>query len=114
MQNEKNNSKIQEKFSLKLPVEETKDLIAVHNLSQEELLKTLKLGGFPMPSVAIVKAQNGHNEFGDVSVIFDKNTIDPSKSGNKVYGGDVLTPTFPDVNYEINLENAVKTMLSEE
>ena len=114
MQNEKNNSKIQEKFSLKLPVEETKDLIAVHNLTQEELLKTLKLGGFPMPSVAIVKAQNGHNEFGDVSVIFDKNTIDPSKSGNKVYGGDVLTPTFPDVDYEINLENAVKTMLSEE
>ena len=43
-------------FSLKLPVEETKDLIAVHNLTQEELLKTLKLGGFPMPSVAIVKA----------------------------------------------------------
>ena len=114
MQNEKNNSKVQEKFSLKLPVEETKDLIAVHNLTQEELLKTLKLGGFPMPSVAIVKAQNGHNEFGDVSVIFDKNTIDPSKSGNKVYGGDVLTPTFPDVDYEINLENAVKTMLSEE
>lgn len=102
------------RFSLKLPVEETKDLIAVHNLTQEELLKTLKLGGFPMPSVAIVKAKNGHNEFGDVSVIFDKNTIDPSKSGNKVYGGDVLTPTFPDVNYEINLENAVKTMLSEE
>ena len=114
MQNEKNNSKVQEKFSLKLPVEETKDLIAVHNLSQEELLKTIKLGGFPMPSVAIVKAQNGHNEFGDISVIFDKNTIDPSKSGNKVYGGDVLTPTFPDVDYEINLENAVKTMLSEE
>lgn len=95
-----NNSKIQEKFSLKLPVEETKDLIAVHNLSQEELLKTLKLGGFPMPSVAIVKAQNGHNEFGDVSVIFDKNTIDPSKSGNKVYGGDAWTPSFPTIEYK--------------
>ena len=100
MQNEKNNSKVQEKFSLKLPVEETKDLIAVHNLSQEELLKTLKLGGFPMPSVAIVKAQNGHNEFGDVSVIFDKNTIDPSKSGNKVYGGDAWTPSFPTIEYK--------------
>ena len=95
-----NNSKIQEKFSLKLPVEETKDLIAVHNLSQEELLKTLKLGGFPMPSVAIVKAQNGHNEFGDISVIFDKNTIDPSKSGNKVYGGDAWTPSFPTIEYK--------------
>ena len=87
-------------FSLKLPVEETKDLIAVHNLSQEDLLKTLKLGGFPMPSVAIVKAQNGHNEFGDVSVIFDKNTIDPSKSGNKVYGGDAWTPSFPTIEYK--------------
>lgn len=96
----KNSDKDNTRFSLKLPVEETKDLIAVHNLTQEDLLKTLKLGGFPMPSVAIVKAQNGHNEFGDVSVIFDKNTIDPSKSGNKVYGGDAWTPSFPTIEYK--------------
>ena len=52
-----NNSNIQEKpkFSLKEPVEGTKDLIAVHNISETNLLKSLELGGFPMPSIAIMK-----------------------------------------------------------
>lgn len=40
-------------FSLKESVEETKDLIAVHNLFEEKLLKSLNLGGLPMPSIAV-------------------------------------------------------------
>ena len=58
------------RFSLSKPVEETRDLIAVHNLSAENLLKTLKLKGFAAPSIAITKAKNGWGKFGDVSVIF--------------------------------------------
>ena len=34
-------------------VEETKDLVALHNLSEEKLLKVISLGGFPMPSIAV-------------------------------------------------------------
>lgn len=64
-------------FSMRKPVEETKDLIAVHNTSESKLESTLKLGGFPMPSIAIVKAEQGHSEFGDISVVFGKDTIDP-------------------------------------
>ncbi len=45
------------KFSLKEEVEETRDLIAVHNLMAEKILKAFKLGGFPMPSIAITKAK---------------------------------------------------------
>ena len=44
------------KFSLKDPVEKTKDLIAVHNISESNLLKSLDLGGFPMPSIAVMAA----------------------------------------------------------
>ena len=33
------------KFSLKKPVEQTKTLVALHNLTAEKLLKSLKLGG---------------------------------------------------------------------
>lgn len=66
-----------EKFSMRKPVEETGDLIAVHNISESKLESTLKLGGFPMPSIAIVKAEQGHSEFGDISVVFGKDTIDP-------------------------------------
>ena len=96
-------TKPEKRFSLTSTVEQTKDLIAVHNMTTSELEKTLDLGGFPMPSIAIIKAADGHAEFGDVSVVFGKDTIDPQKSTrNKVYGGDAWTPTFPAIEYKAN------------
>ena len=94
------------RFSLKLPVEETKDLIAVHNLNADKLSSALKLGGLPSPSIAIVKAKQGHDTFGDITMVFDKVTIDPKNKKNKVYGSDAWTPTKPEINYEVNTENA--------
>ncbi len=96
------------RFSLKEPIEETNDLIAQHNLSAENLRKAFRLGGFPMPSIAITKADVGHTNFGEISLIFDKATIDPADSRNKVYGADAWTPTFPAIDYEINDKKASK------
>lgn len=91
------------RFSLSAPVEETKELVAVHNMQSSELLKTLDLGGLPMPSIAIIKAQSGHSEYGDVSLLFNKETIDPKfMRANKVYGGDAWTPTYPTIEYKAN------------
>lgn len=91
------------RFSLKEPVEETKDLLAVHNLKAEDLEGSLDLGGFPMPSIAIIKADAGHDAYGEYSAIFDKSTIDPSVTKkNVVYGGDAWTPTFPSVQHKAN------------
>lgn len=91
------------RFSLSAPVEETKELVAVHNMKTSELLKTLDLGGLPMPSIAIIKAQSGHSEYGDVSLLFNKETIDPKfMRANKVYGGDAWTPTYPTIEYKVN------------
>lgn len=83
-----------------------KNLVAVHNLSEEKLRKVLDLGGMPMPSVAITKAAMGHGEFGAVSFVFDKESVNPSDRRNKVYDGDAWTPTFPAVGYKLN---AVRT-----
>ena len=89
------------RFSLSKPVEETKDLVAVHNLRGAELIKSLELGGLPMPSIAIIKAQTSHEKYGDVSLIFPKETIDPQFfRANKVYGGDAWTPTYPKIEYK--------------
>ena len=44
------------KFSLREPVERTKDLVAVHNLTEQNLRDAFYLGGLPMPSIAVVKA----------------------------------------------------------
>lgn len=96
-------TKEEKRFSLSSNVEQTKDLIAVHNMTAAELEKSLDLGGLPMPSIAIIKAADGHSEYGDVSLVFGKDTIDPKKSArNKVYGGDAWTPTFPKIDYKAN------------
>lgn len=101
------NSNVNNNFSLKDSVEEKGELIAVHNLSEEKLLKTLSLGGLPMPSIAVLKAKEGHSQYGDISLIFDKSTIDPqATSANKVYSGDAWTPTYPFIEYKPN-ENVV-------
>lgn len=96
-------SKPEKRFSLSSNVEQTKDLIAVHNMTAAELEKSLDLGGFPMPSIAIIKAADGHSKYGDTSIVFGKDTIDPKKSvRNKVYGGDAWTPEFPEIDYKAN------------
>lgn len=95
------------RFSMKEPVEETEELIAIHNLSFDKLNKTLELGGLPMPSIAITKARQGHTKFGEVSLVFGKDTIDPEgSSANTVYSGDAYTPTFPSIDYELNEKKA--------
>ena len=97
------------KFSLKDPVEKTKDLIAVHNISESNLLKSLDLGGFPMPSIAVMRARqaDANADYGDISVVFRKDTIDPEVNrSNKVYGGDAWTPRFPTIEHEIDYDQA--------
>ena len=84
------------RFSLSNEVEETNDMVAVHNLTEDKLLKTLNLGGFPMPSIAVTKADKGHSTYGNISVVLRKDTIDPKKSPkNDVYSGDAGSSVFP-------------------
>lgn len=90
------------RFYMEDTAEEVKDLIAVHNLSADKLESAFGLGGFPMPSIAVTKADMGHEKFGDISLIFDKETINPADRRNKVYSGDAWTPSFPTVEYKIS------------
>ena len=83
-------------------IEETKNLVALHNLSEEKLLKVLQLGGFPMPSIAVTKAELSHTDYGNITVIFGKETISPTDRRNKVYKRDAWTPTMPQVDVKFN------------
>ena len=95
------------KFSMNVPVEETKDLVAVHNVDERALERSLELGGLPMPSIAVIKAEQGHSKYGPISLVFGKDTIDPQRnSENKVYGGDGYTPTAPQIDYKVDTEKA--------
>lgn len=100
-------SKNNVKFSMDVPVEETKELVAVHNVDERALERSLELGGLPMPSIAVIKAEQGHSKYGPISLVFGKDTIDPQRnSENKVYGGDGWTPTKAPVEYEVNYDAA--------
>lgn len=93
----------QTRFQMDKPIEKTKDLIAVHNLTTEQLLANIGLGGFPSPSIAIIKDSMAHTKYGDTSILFNRETIDPEfMRKNKVYGGDAWTPTFPRIEYKVN------------
>lgn len=96
-------------FSIDVPVEETRDLVAIHNTTESKLLSALELGGLPSPSIAIMKAQNisANNEFGDISLVFDKKTIDPQESNaNKVYSSDAYTPISVKAEHKLNEKKA--------
>lgn len=102
-------------FSVKDPVEKKGTLLAVHNLTEEKLKKFLALGGAPMPSIAVTRSDVEHSNFGDISLIFDKSTIDLKASKkNTVYSADAWTPTFPQIEYETNkkVDNAVYSRLT--
>lgn len=98
-----------EKFSLD---EEDKDLVATHNISSQNLMNLINDfngEGLPVPSIAIEKAENLHDNFGDVTLLFNKDTIDPeADSRNKVYNRDAWTSTFPEVEVKIKDEELQK------
>lgn len=103
------NVKPKTRFSLDEPVEETKTLVAMHNMTEEKLRRTLDIGAWPSPSIAIVKAKDGHTNYGEYSAVFPRETIDPQRSSkNKVYGGDAWTPTRSNarVEYEVDQSKA--------
>ena len=78
-----------------------KDLVAYHNVSTGKLREAIKLGGLPMPSLAITKRDIPFGDFGEITLIGGKGMIDPRKSrANEVFSRDAYTVRKPVVNYE--------------
>lgn len=79
-----------------------KDLVVYHNVSTGKLREAIKLGGLPMPSLAITKKDIPFGDFGEITLIGDKDMIDPRKSrSNEVFSRDAYTVRKPVVNYEV-------------
>ena len=98
---------VKNKLDVSTAVEESKRFIAVHNLSERNLLRTLKLEGIPMPSIAVTNPKLGWNKFGEISLLFRRDAVDPESSEkNKIYGADAWTPTFPLIEYEADADRS--------
>ena len=94
-------ARVDGKFSLKGVVEDNGTLLALHNLTEDKLRSALRLGGFPMPSIAVTRADIPHTNFGDITLVMSRQTVDPrANRRNTVYSADAWTPTFPAIEYE--------------
>ena len=78
-------------------------LMAIHNLTEDKMKGILELGGFPIPSIAVTNNYTSNANFGEISVLFDKNTIDPEmNAANKVYSRDAYTTRIPKIANKLN------------
>lgn len=77
------------------------ELIIQHNLTAEKLLHASRLGGLPVPSLAIVRADDAMVNFGEITLIGPKEMAEPG-GDTKVFGADVYAPRYPTVHYQID------------
>lgn len=77
-----------------------KNLVTIHNLSPENLRHAEKMGGLAVPSMAIARVEHPPTGFGKISLIADKDLIDPAASSqNRVFNADIYSPRYPSINY---------------
>ena len=81
---------------------EQRDLMMTHNLSVSNLLHAHKMGGIPVPSLAITKKDMPLTGFGEITLMGSKDLADPKGYAKpKVYGADIYSPRYPSVTYDI-------------
>lgn len=81
-----------------------RNLVAYHNISADGLSKALKLGGLPVPSIAITNKDIEYNNFGDISLVIPKEVVDPKTT--PIFNRDAWTQTFPHILKAWREENA--------
>ena len=97
---DKKNNRHNKQYSLS----KDKSLIAINNIGTTQLEDSLELGGLPVSSIAILNSlvNYNHESFGDISLVFDIETIDLNNKQNKMYSSDVYSGRFPRIAYKYN------------
>jgi hypothetical protein len=86
-------------------VEAGKEMIVHHNISPQKLANVEKVGGMPVPSIAVSNVDNPMLNFGDISLIGSKEMAIPSAK-NPVYGFDAYTARAPKIDYQMDSKSA--------
>lgn len=69
-------------------------LMAVHNLSADNLIFADKMGGLAVPSIGVVTQDaGGVDGFGEITLIGRKDLVDPARE--RVFSSDAYTARFP-------------------
>ena len=88
---------------------EEKNLVVYHKISKDSLNKAIDLGGMPVPSLAIVKKDTDFVGFGGITLVGNKDMVNPQNAKNKVYNRDVWSTTFPEDEYKKVTQKAKDT-----
>jgi len=85
------------------PVNKSKvgTLAATHNLSADNLRHADKMGGLPVPSIAITKGDSPIEGFGDITMVGKKELGKPS-ARNPIFRADAYSPRYPRAQKEFN------------
>lgn len=78
-----------------------RNLIIQHNLTAENLLHALRIGGIPVPSLAVTKADSPLTNFGDITLLGNANMATPG-GDTKVFGADIYSPRYPRIEYKLD------------
>ena len=80
-----------------------RNLIITHNLSPENLLHAVKMGGLAVPSLAITTNTEALSGFGSITLVGKKEMADPQGYGRtQVFGADIYSPRYPKFERIIN------------
>jgi len=80
---------------------EYEKMLVHHNLTADNIHHADKMGGLAVPSIAITKESEPLLEYGDITLIGDKNMVSPARNV-KVYGADIYSPRYPEVQYRVS------------
>ncbi len=83
-----------------------KPLAVVHNISVSKLRHAFKMGGLPVPSLAIIDAQQRFDKFGEIQLVGSPSLVDPRQSRrNRVFDADVYSPRYPSGDIERTIDD---------
>lgn len=100
--------------SLVKGVKAGEEMFVQHNVSTDKLIKADKLGGMPVPSLAISKTSAPLDTFGEITLIAPKEFA-ISSAKNPVFRSDAYTKTSPYTEFSIDSKsrNNLKNMFSD-
>ena len=69
-------------------------MLAIHNLSADNLVFADRVGGLAVPSVGVITSESGGVDgFGEITLIGTRNLVDPKRE--RVFSSDAYTARFP-------------------
>lgn len=73
-----------------------RNLVAMHNTTEAGVREILRLGGVPVPSVAVTKRDIPFSDFGDITLIGRRELVDPQADRrNKLFAADIYSGRQP-------------------